>query len=475
MTSVEQAAHGAPRPTEVGERPAPVSIRALNSEFFWRVLRHIVFAILLVRSICDPIFSLTGGGLEGSSMGIGAVVNAAAVAIACGLVLRRPATSPAAVYGVWAPFLLITIVSVFYAPQFTAGARLAFGFLTYWAFFAIPFFIFRSDADLSRFVLLVVASSIAPSLYGFFDLRNGLSDLAEFRLQSTFSHPNIFAFYLVLQIGLALYLRSSAAVKVSPRLRMVLTLYIPVLVILLALTKTRGAWLAGALMFLVYSIRIERRFLLGILLIPLLLAFDSSLVDRFTDVTEETEIESYSQLNENNRLNSYAWRQALWESAIPAIADRPVLGHGLETFRSSVPSFFAPAGPEGIDAHNMYLQISYEMGLAGAFALAWVFAAVARRLISGLRYDRTGVLVMLCVLGAYVLESYADNMQFYLAFNWYFWFIMGTICVWIERKRRASAEQGSAHWPRQTSPSDPGTALQVPRLAKSGPVWRERT
>ena len=408
-----------------------VSVRSANGEALWKFLCAVVIGILLIRSASDPVFNLLGGEAGASAAGVGAIFNAAAIAIAFVFLAQWPLTAPFAVVGIWGPFLLIAFGATLYAPNFIAAARLALVLLSYWSFFVIPFFIWRSPADVSRFVLVVMASSALPSLYALVDIARGLSDMADFRLQSTFSHPNIFAFYLVLLLGLALYVRSSRVVRVTSQIRILITLYIPVLGAFLMLTKTRSAWITCALMFLVYAFRIDRRFLAGFLLVPVLLVANPSLVDRLTDITEATEVDSFSQLNDSNRLNSYVWRQALWESAIPPILEKPILGHGLESFKPSTASFFPLVGPEGIDGHNFYLQTSFEMGLLGVVALVWLLGSVARRVAKGWQHDPDGILIVLCILGAYALECYSDNMQFYLSFNWYFWFSMGTICVWV--------------------------------------------
>lgn len=405
------------------------SVRAANIAAIGNLLRTIIFAILLVRASSDPIFGMLGGGAD--AMGVGAIFNAIAIAIAGVLVLQAPVKAPFPVFAVWGPFLLIAFGSTLYAPDFQSAARLAFSLLTYWAFFAIPFFILRSSLDVTRLVLVVIASSVPPTLYAFVDIARGLSDLGEFRLQSTFSHPNIYAFYLVLLLGLGLFVRSSRIVSVSPRIRMLVTLYIPLLMLFLLLTKTRSAWGACGVMFLIYAVRIDRRFLAGLLLIPVLFIANPSLMDRLTDVTAATEIDSLSQLNESTRLNSYVWRQVLWESAIPRVLDQPLLGHGLDSFKRSTPSFFPLVGPEGIDGHSLYLQMSFELGLLGALSLLWLLGSVGWRLARGLRRDPPGMLIMLCILLSYMLESYSDNMHYYLAFNWYFWFVMGTICAWL--------------------------------------------
>lgn len=413
------------------------SVRAANIDAIWELLRGLVFGILLVRASADPVFNLLGDS-SGSSMGLGAILNVLAILIAFVLVVRSPLTAPSLVIGVWGPFLLIAFYATLYAPDFAGAARLAFVLLSYWSFFAIPFFILRSSADVSRFILLVVASSIIPSLYALVDIARGLSNMDDFRLQSTFSHPNIYAFYLVLLLGLSLYIRTSKIIRVSSRIRMLMMLYLPVLFVFLMLTKTRSAWITCGIMFLMYALRIDRRFLACFLLVPVLLVGNPSLMERLTDLTAATEVDNFKQLNEDNRLNSYVWRQALWEATIPQVLEKPLFGHGLMSFKPSTPSFFSLIGPEGIDGHNFYLQVSFEMGLLGFFALLWLLGSVALYLAKGSLRDPPGIMVMLCILAAYVLESYSDNMQFYLSFNWYFWFVMGTICAWIHFEDRAS-------------------------------------
>ncbi|HEY5797600.1 MAG TPA: O-antigen ligase family protein [Bosea sp. (in: a-proteobacteria)] len=415
------------------------SVRAANAEAIWSLLRTTVFAVLLIRASSDPIFQLIAGDAGAASMGVGALFNMLVIAVAFAFLVQAPLQTSLPGIAIWGPFVLIAFGSTLYAPDLRAAMRLAFVMLSYWAFFAIPFFMLRSSLDVSRFVFVVIASSIPPTLYAFVDIARGLSDLDEFRLQSTFAHANIYAFYLVLVLGLALYVRASQVIRVTPRMRMLVTLYIPLLILLLLLTKTRSAWVACGLMFLVYGLKIDRRFLAGFLLVPLLFLANSSLLDRLTDVTAATEVDSITQLNESTRLNSYVWRQALWEAAIPQVLERPWLGHGLEAFKPSASSFFPLIGPQGIDGHNLYLQISFEMGLLGALALVWLLGAVTYRLARGLRRDPPGLLIILCIMMAYLLESYSDNMHFYLSFNWYFWFVMGTIYAWIRREETLAA------------------------------------
>jgi O-antigen ligase len=422
------------------------SVRAAHIEAMWDLLRALLYGIVLTRASCDLAFDWISGG--GGAMGVGAIVNALAIAIAFSLLARRPLTAPFAIFAIWGPLLLTALIATLRAPDFSAAARMAMGLLSYWSFFAVPFLLWRGPGDVTRFLFLVIASSIVPSLYALVDIGRGLSDWSEFRLQSTFAHPNIFAFYLVLLIGLALYARSSNVIRVAARVKLLITLYVPFLMVLLVLTGTRSAWMACGLILLVYAIRIDRRIFAGLLLAPVLFAANPGAYERLTEFTKATEVDSLSQLNDSTRLNSYVWRTVLWESAVPAILEKPVLGHGLETFKPSTPRFFPLIGPEGIDGHNFYLQTSFEMGFTGLFALLWLLGSVGWQILKARRRDPNGVTIASCILIAYALESYSDNMQFYLSFNWCFWFAMGTICAWVHNGASAPRADGLGYVPQ---------------------------
>jgi O-antigen ligase len=413
--------------------PGAASIRSANVQ---ELLRQIVFVVLITRAVCDPLLELSGTDFGASTIGFGAAINALAIAAPLAFVILGPPTVPFAIVRMWAPFLLMAFAATLYAPHFITAARLFLVITSYCAMFALPFFMFRSRSDLPRFVLLIFASSIGPSLYALWQIGGGLSDLSGFRLQSTFTHPNIFAFYLVLLLGLALYIRTTPASLWPAGSRRIITWYIPVLLVFLVLTQTRSAWGACALLLLLYAVWFERRLLLfGLLVVPILLS-SQTIGGRLADLSSGREIESLKELNESNLLNSFAWRQALWGSALPVIVESPVLGHGLQSFKPSTSEFFPTAGLDGTDAHNLYLQILFEMGGIGILAFGWLMFCLVQLISKGLRYDPRGLIVVLASLAAYLLESYADNMIFYLSFNWYFMFALGTICAWIEYERR---------------------------------------
>jgi len=408
-----------------GTKSHPGRRRSAASESLWSGLRWIILAIVLTRSFLDPIF-------DSSNLGLGGVLNAFVILIALILILQRPNMMPAWAIWMWVPYLSLSAVAVFLSPLPATAVRQFLVTVSYAMFFLFPFFILRYRSDLSRFFAVALASAVVPILYGLVITAVWIRD-PEFRLWSTFSHPNILSFYLVLQIALVLFVQVSTAIDWSTQTRRLVTLALPFLLLLLYITKTRSAWVAAGALFLIYAVWCDRRFLFLFLLTPLLLLFDTGVAERLSDLRGGIGPGDLDQLNEEIRLDSLTWRKVLWNSAAPWMWEKPLLGHGLGSFNLYSTEFFSRLIIDGmgVDAHSLYIETLFEVGLLGLLALALVFIVLGIRLLKGMPYDGKGAIIMLGLLLAYLLESYSDNMSRYLAFNWYFYFVVGTFCAWV--------------------------------------------
>ena len=67
--------------------------------------------------------------------------------------------------------------------------------------FIFPFLLVKSERDAIYYLKIIVLSSVAPLAYAFFQILSGTDWYFNFRIASTFSHPNIFAFYILATIG----------------------------------------------------------------------------------------------------------------------------------------------------------------------------------------------------------------------------------------------------------------------------------
>ncbi|MCK9986474.1 MAG: putative inorganic carbon (hco3(-)) transporter [Azoarcus sp.] len=382
--------------------------------------------VLLFRAAGDLVFESTRVSLGSLAIGFGGLVNAFVILIAVLLVAARPARFPRGIASAWAAFLVVAAIGVGMAPDVGDAARGYLGLLSYFAVFVSAFHFVKDEGDFKVCVKLVLLSSLLPAAYGLTELAaHGLGGgLQAFRLKSTFSHPNIFAFYLTLVLSLSLYALKSPMVALSPLRRALLTAYVPLLLGLLLLTQTRSAWVACFAIFALYALMFERRYLVYLLLAPALALLVPGVRERVLELGSGNEMVQYA------KLNSFAWRLQIWEYGLRWIrAENLPLGYGLGAFKYFAPTFFPYSGGVNFGAHNIYVQILFELGALGLAAFAWLFVrlfATLRRMVAA---DRLGAFVAIALVVEYLIISASDNVLAYLAFNWYVWFVLGAACA----------------------------------------------
>ena len=241
------------------------------------------------------------------------------------------------------------------------------------------------------------------------------------RLTGPFGHANDFGAYLsfaaVFYFGAVFTFRGSF----SKKFRCVLILGFLLSALCLAGTYSRGAWLgvAGALVFLAVLNKSRALFLLilagllwGVFLAPAPLRVRA--VSLF-DVKNGTILE----------------RKELWQTSLRMIRQSPVLGLGVNTYARNEPLFKdKELKLDDQYAHNGYLQMAAEIGLAGLasfLALIVYFYARTLRVFFRCRDDflkRAGFTLLGGVL-AFLIHSATDtNLQSILLVN-SLWMVMG--------------------------------------------------
>jgi O-antigen ligase len=399
--------------------------------------RAFLLLALVTRASADLIFESSKVSIGGFQLGLGGVVNAAVLLTAALLVLRQPQALPRRTLALmWGPFLAVAAIATVQAPQAVDAVKLFLAWLSYGAVFASAFCFVKSVRDFRFCAGVVLCSSLAPSLYACAQLAMyGLAGGA--RLQGTFTHPNIFAFYLTVVISLTLYVLKSRAA--SPRLHAALCAYMLLLLGLLVLTQTRSAWVACAALFIAYGALFERRYIAYAALAGAIALLIPTVSERLIDLSSGNEYIGYAQLN------SFAWRRMLWEAGLSWMAPaRYLLGYGLDAFKYHSISFFPLAGGIQWGAHSAYVQCLFEMGAAGLAAYVWLFARVAAMAKGVWQADRLGAFVALVLIVEYLTMSFSDNMFAYLAFNWYVWFMLGAACAAALRAQPAHGAAAAA-------------------------------
>jgi O-antigen ligase len=323
----------------------------------------------------------------------------------------------------WFPFLVLAFAAVMYSPVQLDALRKFLTYLSFFAMFLFAFVVVRSERDFLYFLKLIILSSVLPVIYGLFQVVTGVDQYADSRIQSTFSHPNIFAFFIIIIIGVILFLQSTALLKVSGRYRLALMLYLLPLLILLISTKTRNAWIGCAILVLVYGIVYDRKALVLLLLAPILALAIPEVADRLNDLSSGNDYLGGPAVN----VNAYTWRKILWESSFSYIWQRPIFGYGLDSFPFYSPAFFPLERTIGVPAHNVYIQTIFEMGFVGLVGFSLIFIRSIFSLGRFWRFDKRGVPVVAASMFVYLISCYSDNILEYLNFDWCFWFFMGLI------------------------------------------------
>lgn len=384
--------------------------------------KKLLLIVLFSRALLDPVLGATkiGGGA-----GLGGILNLVVIGLSAAIMARFPKEffDQNRFAKRWTIFLVVGLISVSYSVLRVASLKLLLNQVTYFCMAMLPFFVVRSENDRRGWVKALLLSSILPLLIADVGLvTRAPLFLQQGRLQGAFTHPNILAFYVVFCMAVLFYAMKTGAIRVHGITAITAGLYALNLAVLLVATETRSAWIACWSLFFIYGLLKERRYLAVCILVPLLLLAAPQVRERLD------ELKTGASVTRRTKLNSMAWRLKLWKSSVPEILRRPVFGHGMGTFEYHSISFFT-LEKLGSPAHNIYVETLFEIGLVGLVAFLGIFFHVlsrfAGRLRSAVGHTGAEAAILIAYVTSYLIVGYSDNMLYYLAFNWYFWFFCG--------------------------------------------------
>ena len=146
----------------------------------------------------------------------------------------------------------------------------------------------------------------------------------------------------------------------------------------LALTFSRGAWLGtflgGMLMLFFFFFHRQKTKLY------LLFGFFGVIV--FLYLLLVFILAGSSSADLLARFNTILWRAGIWRDSIPMIKDNLLFGHGINTYMQLFEAYRTDstmANPTY--AHNCYIQLAVETGIAGLSAFLWIIAELFRKSI----------------------------------------------------------------------------------------------
>lgn len=381
----------------------------------------ILFFLLITRASLDPILNSTKIG----GIGFGAVLNLLVLLLLLALIISNKFKLPTVVLKMWSLFLVVGLISITISPDKITSFRSLLSVFTYFAVFVIPFQFITSKAAYVACIKVIFYSSFIPILFVINDLvfpeastnRNG------FRLSSTFTHPNVFAFYMVLIASLCLYILKSSLFVCDRRLKQIASIVLVAALLCMLGTKTRSAWIAMIAVVGVYALFSEKKYLLYLAAFGCIAMTIPSIQERVLEIFSGGNDVNVA-LAQEGALNSYAWRKLVWTSSWGHIQASPFFGHGYAMFSYYFLDFFPLESNNGMEAHNAYVQIVFDMGFLGLLGYVLLLGQMFKKCWVVLKNDK-GNSVVLGLFIAFCLVNYSDNMLFYLSFNWYFWFFFG--------------------------------------------------
>jgi putative inorganic carbon (hco3(-)) transporter len=317
-------------------------------------------------------------------------------------------------------FLLVALISSLLSRNLSASYIELSRLLSIFFLYIISYIHIEKKRDFFLLVNALIISTVVPSIWAVYQYftNTGMTIPLEGitnRIYGTFTQPNLFAYYLVMPILFSIFFILNNRVRyISDALR---GFWLPIMVVLIGLTFTRGAWLCFVLAMLITAfIRYKRLFVAALIVIAAIFIFVPQVNQRVSNVITDP----YSSFN---------WRIKLWTDGFSYTKEKFFLGQGTGTAKEYI---LEKRGPEfgSSDPHNDYLKISLENGIIGL--AAYLFLILSQLLSLFLHYRNEtdhdlkefSLFALSFVLSMYLM-SFADNILRNTALMWAFWIMIG--------------------------------------------------
>lgn len=388
--------------------------------------KWLVVGVLLLRAVANPLLEQTKVPGVG---GLGGLTNLLIIGLAFLMASRATLRIPKVVWWTFLPFMLMQLIGLTYSPDLDRSARLVLGQLSTFAMFVLAFQLVEDEKSFDQSLKVLMVSSVFVAAYTVYAIAAGVSHYtpdaegaAVSRYSGPFPHANILACYLVLMVGIVLLAWKQGRIFTGLTGRLACVLYLLALLVLVFITKTRGAWVALVFLFFLYGAMYERRYLVYLVIGAMLAMLVPDVRDRVLDITHGNQVVQYG------RLNTFAWRVFIWQCGLSWMEPaRYLTGYGGESFAFYSNTFFPQAFGGHPAAHNIFVQVLFEWGLLGFLALLWMFWNLLRSLLKSSTGDPFLAPIGCGLIAAYVLMSSSDNVLAYIVFNLYFWYAVGII------------------------------------------------
>lgn len=301
--------------------------------------------------------------------------------------------------------LFVSVLSTINSVNVTESIMFFIRFVSLLAIYLLIYNIVQREKDALRVIKCVIYSSIIPIIYGFYQYIAGEGIASpgfyRYRLNSTFTHPNMYAFYLVIIFFSIMYLYYLEK-HINGKSEMIFKVCLSVGVLIqLMFTYSRGSWIGTMVGLLVVALFINksRKWILISSLVFIAL-FSTQIVSRILDLINPPT---------KNYMSSWEFRLEIWKALVKnAFIHKPFLGYGLgqSMFAAEKYSKFSNI------PHNDYLRVLIEIGLVGLISFLLFLAHNLWILYKKIRIGIYSELntILLGLFMALLVSSFADNL-----------------------------------------------------------------
>jgi len=311
------------------------------------------------------------------------------------------------------------------------------GFVGKWLEYLL-FFVIATDLGARRMVVrrsafviawssvLVVIEAVTQEVFGKGIFR-GISKAIYARMGGPYENPIDLATYLMVVI-LILLTYASIQRHVS---RWLLLGVVVLLVVCLGRTMALGVWIAFGIAVVAVLILGSAAVRHNTLMLSAILALSAGYFLHLTGQTHQ--ILSFSGVGTADRV-------VMWQAATNMIRNRPILGHGVNTFMANYLAYWVGGERQPRYAHNCYLQVAAETGVIGLAAFLWLLWGLLSRVRAALQPPllEDGILLsgMYAGLLAFVVHAGVDTDFYSLRQAALFWVVAGLAVGLSERASR---------------------------------------
>ncbi|MBO4264544.1 MAG: O-antigen ligase family protein [Clostridia bacterium] len=242
------------------------------------------------------------------------------------------------------------------------------------------------------------------------------------RVVSFFENPNVLGEFLILTIPFLLTASFGAKKFTS---KMFLFMMLISSGICLIFTWSRGAWLGFIFAMIIFFMLYNRLTLIllvsGAITSPIwFFLLPSSIINRFSSIGNITD-------------TSTAYRVNIWKGTLSMIKEHfgAGVGLGIDSFQKIYPAYSLPAIENAPHAHNLYLELTAEMGILGLIALLVCIILFVKCALSLTANEKTApahrnyAIAGVCGVAAILLQGATDYVWYNYRLFLMFWLIIG--------------------------------------------------